>query len=156
MRRMAGVGGGEEELSQNPEALTWQGAVNPVMSLRLASWIGISWATCVCVCVCVKPARYHAGKNHFWIIFTNHFSRQRGGAEHSGDSTQQSSPLVVEAESDQLYVPAILNADFQFPDGDRLSLELEHIPQLISSENNMYLSWQEFDLGDLKASISSP
>ena len=51
MPRMAGVGGGEEELSQNPEALTWQGAVNPVMSLRLASWIGISWATCVCVCV---------------------------------------------------------------------------------------------------------
>ena len=147
MSRMAGVGGGDEELSQNPEALTWQGAANPVMSLRLASWIGISWATCVCV----KPARYHAGKNHF----TNHFSRQRGGAEHSGDSTQQSYPLVVEAESDQLYVPAILNADFQFPDGDRPSLELEHIPQLISSENNMHLSWQEFDLGNLKASISS-
>ena len=64
MSRMAGVGGGEEELSQNPEALTWQGAANPVMSLRLASWIGISWATCVCV----EPAGYHAGKNHFRII----------------------------------------------------------------------------------------
>lgn len=62
---------------------------------------------------------------------------------------------VETAESDQLYVPAILNADFQFPDGDRPSLELEHIPQLISSENNMHLSWQEFDLGNLKASISS-
>ena len=35
----------------------------------------------------------------------NHFISQ-GGAEHSGDCTQRSYPLVLEAESDQLCVPA--------------------------------------------------
>ena len=32
---------------------------------------------------------------------------QQGGAEHSGDCTQRSYPLVLEAESDQLCVPAL-------------------------------------------------
>ena len=30
----------------------------------------------------------------------------QGGAEHSGDCTQRSYPLVLEAESDQLCLPA--------------------------------------------------
>ena len=34
------------------------------------------------------------------------FSHLQGGAEHSGDCTQRSYPLVLEAESDQLCVPA--------------------------------------------------
>ena len=37
----------------------------------------------------------------------NH-SRQHGGAEHSGDCTQRSYPLVPEAEPDQLCVPAFV------------------------------------------------
>ena len=31
----------------------------------------------------------------------------QGGAEHSGNCTQRSYPLVLEAESDQLSAPAI-------------------------------------------------
>ena len=44
---------------------------------------------------------------------------QQGGAEHSGDCTQRSYPLVLEAESDQLCVPAF----FTFGYGQRLSQE---------------------------------
>ena len=36
----------------------------------------------------------------FLLIF------KQGGAEHSGDCTQRSYPLVLEAEPDQLCVPA--------------------------------------------------
>ena len=50
-------------------------------------------------CVCV----YHLNrcKTSYWMLI-----HLQGGAEHSGDCTQRSYPLVLEAESDQLCVPA--------------------------------------------------
>ena len=44
---------------------------------------------------------------------------QQGGAEHSGDCTQRSYTLVLEAESDQLSVPA----EFRFELLTKLSFE---------------------------------
>ena len=48
--------------------------------------------------VCV----YHLNRVNF-LLNVDSFA---GGAEHSGDCTQRSYPLVLEAESDQLCVPA--------------------------------------------------
>ena len=44
-------------------------------------------------------------RNFTLVCFVLSF--QQGGAEHSGDCTQRSYPLVLEAESDQLCVPAL-------------------------------------------------
>ena len=33
---------------------------------------------CMLVCVCVKPARYHAGKNHLRTVFRHHLEVRRG------------------------------------------------------------------------------
>ena len=51
----------------------------------------------VCVCVCVTLRIQEFTLPSFFM---------QGGAEHSGDCTQRSYPLVLEAEPDQLRVPA--------------------------------------------------
>ena len=54
------------------------------------------------VCVCA-PCSHRDPLGLFCFCF--HFAEQ-GGAGHSGDCTQRSYPLVLEAEPDQLCVPA--------------------------------------------------
>ena len=71
---------------------------------------------CVCVCVCVFVCVEHLNRcktfhvvllsrgSCFFLLMVNLITP---GAEHSGNCTQRSYPLVLEAESDQLCVPAI-------------------------------------------------
>ena len=54
----------------------------------------------------------------FTTLFTNlgyhSIIMLQGGAEHSGDCTQRSYPLVLEAESDHFCVPAISTSVLSF------------------------------------------
>ena len=61
-------------------------------------------------CVCVNHLKrwktsIFAFLMYLPVLFTL-FQFKQGGAEHSGNCTQRSYPLVLEAESDQLCVPA--------------------------------------------------
>ena len=58
---------------------------------------GVTRRSVSAVCVCAPCSH----RDSFELLFT-----QQGGAEHSGDCTQRSYPLVLEAEPDQLCVPA--------------------------------------------------
>ena len=54
-----------------------------------------------CVCVPLVLTGIHSDCADCVFNFV-----EQGGAEHSGDCTQRSYPLVLEAEPDQLCVPA--------------------------------------------------
>ena len=70
----------------------------------------------IALCIFCLPKCIAASTVHSWCVCVYHLDRCKtshwlltnlqGGAEHSGDCTQRSYPLVLEAESDQLCVPA--------------------------------------------------
>ena len=91
------------------------------------------------VCVCVPSEQMW----NFLLVFTN----LQGGAEHSGDCTQRSYPLVLEAESDQLCVPAEFGLN---------CWTSCHVAALLSQSGNNFEIYMHQNLPQIFAETISP